>query len=69
MVGGAGLCADRFAIRSYPTIRMVNRERGTQQEYHNSLDLQVRMWGGLRTYEALDVTQVCGVSVFVVLVA
>jgi thiol-disulfide isomerase/thioredoxin len=29
----ANLCAERFAIRSYPTIRLINRERGTQQEY------------------------------------
>ena len=27
------ICADRFAIRSYPTIRMVSRLRGAQQEY------------------------------------
>ena len=29
----SNLCAERFAIRSYPTIRLINRERGTQQEY------------------------------------
>jgi len=36
----ATLCAERFAIRAYPTIRLINRERGTQQEYHNTLGLE-----------------------------
>jgi hypothetical protein len=35
----AALCAERFNLRSYPTIRMLNRARGMQQEYHNSLSL------------------------------
>ena len=33
------LCAERFNLRSYPTIRLLNRQRGMQQEYHNSLPL------------------------------
>lgn len=31
-----GLCGDRFGIRSYPTVRLINREHGTQQEFHNT---------------------------------
>ena len=34
------LCAERFAIRSYPTIRLINRKRGTQQEYDKSESLE-----------------------------
>ena len=31
------MCGDRFAIRSYPTVRLINRLHATQQEYHNTL--------------------------------
>ena len=31
------MCGDRFAIRSYPTVRLINRLHATQQEDHNTL--------------------------------
>lgn len=53
----ANLCADRFAIRSYPTIRLINRERGTQQEY---VDMPSARCPPCRQYEhgALALTKV-----------
>ena len=39
MILGQTLCIHAPRSR-YPTIRLINRERGTQQEYHNTLGLE-----------------------------